>query len=132
MTPARTHTLVARRLWEAFSDADVELLRELLTPDVVWRTCGENPFTGEAKGVDETLELLARSGEGVDELRSNVRQIYGSADGAVIWASLSAERGPKSLRVDFLMLLRIAEGRVYSVSSVPVDQRRNDEFWRLQ
>ncbi len=132
MGPAHPNAIVARRLWESFGDADVVSLRELLTPDVIWRSHGSNPYSGEVKGIDETLDHLARRGESVDELRSEVREIFASAGGAVIWATTNAERGPKVLHSDFLMLLRIADGRVYEVSAVPMDQRHNDEFWRLQ
>jgi ketosteroid isomerase-like protein len=132
MATAHPNAIVARRLWEAFGDGDVARLRELLTPDVLWRSHGSNPYSGEVKGIEAVLDLMARSGESVDELRSVVREIFASDAGAVVWATTNAARGPKILHIDFLLLLRIADGRIYEVSSVPTDQRHNDEFWRLQ
>ena len=132
MSRVQANASLALRLWEACSHGDAEQLRELLTADVVWRAAGHNPYSGEVKGVEGVLDQLARRGEDVDELRSQLRDIFGSAGGAVIWATTLAERGPVTLHLDCLMLLQIANGRVYEVTSVPLDQARNDAFWRLQ
>lgn len=132
MAASHPNALFARRLWDAFCDGDVSLLEELLAPDVVWHTHGRNPYSGEVKGVDASLEMIARSAEGVDVFRSELVDVLAGDTGAVIWARSHAERGPVTLDVDYLLLLRIAGGRAYEVSTVPVDQRRNDEFWRLQ
>ena len=132
MRTPHPNAVVARRMWESFGAGDVEGLEQVLAPDVLWRAYGSNPYTGEVKGLRQMLNHLARSGETVDELRSEVREIFAGEGGAVIWATTDAARGPKVLHVDYLLLLRIAEGRVYEVSSVPMDQRHNDEFWRLQ
>lgn len=123
---------LACRLWTALSDGDAPLLRQLLAPAVIWRAHGDNPFTGEAKGIDELFDLLARSAETVDDLRSELRDIYASDRGAVFRATTYAERGPKLLHTEWLVVLRIEDGRVVEVSSVPVNQRHNDEFWRLE
>jgi uncharacterized protein len=126
------NALLARRLWEAFCDGDASALEALLTPDVVWRYAGRNPFSGETKGVDASLERIARGAESVEEMRSELIDVFANDRGAVLWMRTHAERGPVVLDVDYLLLLRVADGRIYEVSSVPVDQRRNDEFWRLQ
>jgi ketosteroid isomerase-like protein len=126
------NAVLARRLWEAFCDGDAAGLEALLTPDVVWRFAGRNPFSGETKGVDASLERFARGAESVEELRSELIDVFANDRGAVLWIRTHAERGPVVLDVDTLLLLRVADGRIYEASSVPLDQRRNDEFWRLQ
>jgi ketosteroid isomerase-like protein len=98
----------------------------------VWRFAGRNPFSGETKGVDASLERIARRAESVEELRMELLDVFANDRGAVLSIRSHAERGPVVLDVDYLLLLRVADGRIYEVSSVPVDQRRNDEFWRLQ
>jgi ketosteroid isomerase-like protein len=128
----RPNAVIARRLWEAFCDGDASRLEELLTPDVVWRSAGRNPFSGEMKGVDASLEQIARGAESVEDLRSELIDVFANDRGAVLWIRTHAERGPVVLDVDYLLLLQIADGCIYEVSAVPMDQRRNDEFWRLQ
>lgn len=132
MASSHPNARFARRLWEAFCDGDVSLLEELLAPDVVWYSHGRNPYSGEVKGVGPSLEMIARSAESVDELRSELVEIFAGDSGAVIWIRSHAERGPVTLDGDYLLLLRIAAGRAFEVSTVPVDQRRSDDFWRLQ
>lgn len=132
MSHAHPNALLARRLWEAFCDGDAGSFEELLSPDVVWRSSGRNPFSGETKGVDASLERIARGAESVEDLRSKLIDVFPNDRGAVLWIRTHAERGPVWLDVDNLLLLRIAEGRIYEVFAVPMDQQRNDEFWRLQ
>jgi ketosteroid isomerase-like protein len=129
---AHPNAVVARRLWDALCDGDVSQLEALLTPDVVWRSAGRNPLSGEVKGVDASLEWIARSAESVEDLRSALIDVFANDRGAILWIRTHAERGPVVLDVDFLLLLQIADGCIYEASAIPMDQRRNDEFWRLQ
>jgi hypothetical protein len=43
-----------------------------------------------------------------------------------------ATRGGKHLDMQFLLLLAIEQQRIVRSELVPMDQRRNDEFWRSQ
>ena len=133
MASEHPNAALARRLWQAISEGDGSaLVGELLAPDVVWRSYGDNPLAGEAKGVEASLERLARIGENVDELRTELREVYAGEHGAVIWARTHAERGPKVLDGHLLVHLRIEGGHIVSASVVAMDQRRNDEFWRVE
>ena len=49
-----------RRGYEAFSNADLDTLRELFSPDIVWHTGGDNDLTGDYKGIDEVFGLFGR------------------------------------------------------------------------
>ena len=131
MGEAHPNSLLARRLWDAFCDGDASLLEELLSPAVVWRSGGRNPFSGEVKGVSGTLERIARGAENVEDLRSKLLDVFANDRGAVLWIRTHAERGPIVLDVDYLLLLRIEDGSIYELSAVPMDQQRVDEFWRL-
>lgn len=124
---------IARRVWEAVASGDAERIAEFYAPDAVVRGYGsEGPLIGEFKGVGEIIERLARLGEGVDDLRSEVLEIYPGATGAVIRYRSHATRGGKHIDMQYFYVLTIEDGRITRASQIPTDQRRHDEFWRAQ
>jgi ketosteroid isomerase-like protein len=122
---------VARRLWDAISSGDRDGVRELLSPDVVWRSHSAGSLSGEWKGADAVLDLLARTGELVDQLRSTLCDIYASEGGAVVRYRVEASRGAERLETEHLVIQRIRDGRVIEATTVPQDAERNLRFWRL-
>jgi ketosteroid isomerase-like protein len=124
------HVVLARALWAAVADGDAESVRLHLAEDVVWRSVGTHPRAGEYRGQDGVLDYLASAGETVDQLESSLCGIYLGQDGAIIWYHVDARREKKHLSMDFVLRLRIHELRVTEALIVPVDQRRNDAFWK--
>lgn len=49
-----------RHGYDAFSKGDLEALRELLSPDIVWHAGGENALTGDYKGIDEVFGFFGK------------------------------------------------------------------------
>ena len=129
--PEHPNVQVAKRLWDAAARSDVDALYRLYARDVVARTHGRNPLAGEVKGVRPVLEHAARAAEGVDDLRSELIDVYASDRGAVIHYRIAAERGASRLDDEALLLLTIVDGRIVRSEAVPLDQARNDAFWRL-
>jgi ketosteroid isomerase-like protein len=120
-----------RRLWNAAARGDAEGVREAYGPGAVLRAHGSNPLAGEFKGGHAILDYLARMGELVDDLHLELLDVYSSDEGAVIRYRTVADRGPKHLDMEYLYVGRIAHGRVVEVDLVAADQRRSDDFWRL-
>lgn len=124
---------IARRVWEAVASGDAERIAAFYAPDAVVRGYGtEGPLVGEFKGIAEILDCLARLGEGVDDLRSEVLEIYPGDSGAVIRYRSRATRGGKQIDMQYLYVLTIEAGRITRAVQIPTDQRRHDEFWRSQ
>src|SRR3712207_9052514 len=57
--PHRNETML-RDLYAAAAEGDVEWLRLLIHPDILWHVPGRNALTGEYKGIDEVLGLFGR------------------------------------------------------------------------
>ena len=128
---SRENAGLARRLWRAASEGNPDPVLEL-DPKGVWRTYGVNPNAGEFHGIDAVLRYLASSGEGVEDMRSELLDVMASERGAVIHYRVRAERGPKQLDGEFFLWLRIQDGVVTEVAAVPFDQAAADAFWRLE
>lgn len=120
---------VAKELWSAAADGDAEGVRRLLDPDVVWTSTGRNPLSGVWRGPGGVLEYLARIGDAAEDLVSTLQNVFVNDEGAVITYRATARRGAKMLEMDYLLVLRIREGRILTGLMVATDQHVNDEFW---
>ena len=49
-----------RRGYEAFANADLDGLREMFSPDIVWHAGGDNSISGDYKGIDEVFGLFGK------------------------------------------------------------------------
>jgi ketosteroid isomerase-like protein len=121
---------IARRLWEATSEGDANAIREILAPDVRWCSYDSGSLSGELEGSDAVVDLLARSGEIVDDLCSTLVDIYASERGAVLHYKVVARRGGEELEMEILLVERTEAGRIVEVFTVPRDAERNTRFWQ--
>ena len=112
MTFEHPHAMVVRRLWEAAARGDGVGVSEMYDAGAVLRAPGHCPMAGEFKGPDAILDYLGRMGEQVDDLRSELLDIYTSDAGAVIRYRTVADRGAQHLDMEFLYVIRIEHGRI--------------------
>lgn len=131
MNRQQDHAALARRLWEAGARGDPEPFYALYAPGAVLRVHGHGIVSGEHKGVDAILDFLARCGESVDELCSDLLEVYASDGGAVMRYRTLGERGGRHLDLEYLYVLRIQDQRIVEADLVPTDRQRSDEFWSL-
>ena len=104
------HLAIARGLWDAIADANVDTLRGLISEKCVWRMHGDSPLAGAFVGADEILAFMARVGELTDELRSELIDIFTSESGAVLHYSLNAVRGLQKLETEHFFVVHIEAG----------------------
>ena len=120
---------IARRVWLAASRGDLETIRELTAPDLVWHTGGRRSWAGTKQGRETVLSFLERYGERSDEYISDLQDVLASDERAIVLFHVSGRRGDKKLDVDYALHCRIAEGRITEIRAVPNDQYAVDEFW---
>jgi len=120
---------LARELWTAVADGDADSLRRLLAPDVVWRSIGLNPLSGDYRGPDDVVGYFAEIGHRADELSSSLEHIWTGPDGAIIGYRVTASRAGETLEMDYLLRIRVRRGVITEATVIPLDQRVNDDFW---
>lgn len=120
---------VARRAWDAVSNSDVDELAKLLTPDAVWHAAGRGSHAGDYRGHAEILDYLASVGEDAERFDSTIDDVLVGKRYAAILFNVEGKRKGRSLTVGFVIVLRIAEGAIAEVWSIPRDQLAVDEFW---
>lgn len=120
---------LARRLWDATAQADVETLFELFDPEVEWIAYGDNPTACHLRGIEAVLEYMGLTAERVDILSSDLIDIYANARGAVLYYRIVAQLGERRHEGEVLLKLDILAGRAVRVAVVPFDQAAGDAFW---
>ena len=129
MTFEHPNAMIVRRLWEAAARGDPAGLTALYQPGAVVRAGGHSPVAGEFKGSYEIVDYFGRLGELVDDLRSELLDVYTSDEGAVMRYRTVADRGANHLDMEFLFVAKIAGGLILEADLIPADQQRYDAFW---
>lgn len=110
-----------RRGYEAFGKGDLDALRELFAPDIVWHVGGDNPLTGDYKGIDDVFGYFGKLFEMTGgDLQQEVHDLLASDDHAVAITHVRASR---------------PDGRTMDMNQVGVfhadDSNRVTEAWLL-
>jgi ketosteroid isomerase-like protein len=92
MTRAQEHPNVVayRRTADAFRAGDLETLRTLIAPDVVWHVPGRHAMAGDVRGLDELVAWLGRLRELGFTLREH--DVLGNDEHVCALSSMGAQR----------------------------------------
>lgn len=121
-----------RRGYEAFRTGDMETLRnELFQPDIVWHHGGNNPTSGDYRGVEQVLGLFLNTMETTDgTFRVGLRSVA-AGDDLVIGVGLAngSRKGDTVTDEPFVHVARIKDGKMAEAWIVNIDQERVDQFY---
>ena len=115
----------------AAQNRDPDALREILAPAVVWHTPSHNMIGGDHMGREQAVQHLRDQrdltrGSLHAEERETLRMA--GAEGSVTM-HVVAVRGERRLDLDEEIRLRLEDGRVAEMWSVPRDPAAWDRFW---
>jgi uncharacterized protein len=107
---------LVRRGYEAFANGDMETMRQVLDPDVIWHAPGRSPLAGDYRGVEEVLTFFGRSMEiTAGTLRVALDDVMANDRGAAALQRSTAQRNDMSLDDFGVNVFRIQDGRVVEV-----------------
>jgi hypothetical protein len=117
-----------RRGYGAFASGDMETLRELIAPDVIWHSGGHNQLSGDYKGIDETLGLFARFFEltGGDQRQELHDLLANDEHGVVLLKQHIGRPDGRSYDGNDVHVFHISEGKVTEFWLHPGDQAAAD------
>ena len=126
-----TNEEIVRQGYKAFGEGDLDTLRSLYAPDAVHVATGNNPLSGEYKGVDEILgyygQLFERSnGTFAAELQSTRTE---GDDTVVATHRDKGQRGDKVLDQSEELTFTLADGKFTRLEENHSDQAAYDDFW---
>jgi ketosteroid isomerase-like protein len=120
---------LVRRGFEAFAKGDVDALRELFDPDVVWHAPGRGPLSGDHRGVDAILGFFARTMELTGgSFRVELHDVLANDEHAVALYVARGEREGRTLEDKSVLVSHVRNGRFVETWQHSGDQYAADEF----
>lgn len=122
---------LVRRGYEAFNEADLATLTEIMDENASWHTPGRSPIAGHYQGRDAVFAQFGRyGGETGGTFKAELKQVFTSPDGRVIGLHHnSAERNGRRLDTDCCIVFEVEDGRLLSGREHFFDLANWDEFW---
>ena len=120
-----------RRGYEAFGKGDLDTLRELFSPDIVWHAGGNNSLTGDYKGIDEVFGMFGKLFEMTGgTMNQQVHDLLASDDHGVAITHVTASRDDgRTMDVDQVAVFHMDDqSRVSEAWIVPADAQAADAF----
>lgn len=119
-----------RKGYEAFSKGDMDTIRELFAPDIVFHAPGKSPVAGDYKGIDEVLGFFGKTAElSGGSLKLEVHDALANDEHGVGLVKTSAQREGRSLNANAVHVFHIKDAKVTEVWNHTDDQYGLDEFW---
>jgi uncharacterized protein len=119
-----------RRGYEAFGTGDMDTLRELMSPDVVWHVGGRNQLSGDYKGMDEVLGLFGRFFELTGgNMSQEIHALFADDEHGVVLVKGRAQREGKTYEGNEVHVFHLSGGKAVEFWDHPQDQYASDEFW---
>ncbi|MDQ6772994.1 MAG: nuclear transport factor 2 family protein [Candidatus Dormibacteraeota bacterium] len=116
--------------YAAFQAADMEGLRALFAPDIVWHDPGHNRFSGTVSGVDEVLaHFLAFATETGGTFHVDLHDALANDEHAVALATVSGERNGKRLSERYTQIAHFKDGRLAESWIFDENPDVVDDFW---
>jgi ketosteroid isomerase-like protein len=121
---------LVRRGYDAFSHGDMETLREVFHPDLVWHSPGRSQLAGDHRGVEAVLGFFGRTMELTGgTFRVEVHDVVAGDEHVVGLNAVAAQRAGKTLNGRNALVFHVRDGRAIEVWQFWEDQYAADEFF---
>ena len=119
-----------RRGYDAFAKGDMETLRELFDPGIVWHFPGQSLLAGEHRGVDAVLGFFGRTMElTAGTFRAELHDVVADDEHTVGLHLATGQRQGRTLEDREVLVAHIGDGKVIEVWQYIEDQYTYDEFF---
>jgi ketosteroid isomerase-like protein len=121
---------IFRRGYTAFQNGDLDTVRSLFAPDIVWNVSGHSRFAGAHRGPDDVIAMFADQFQDTNgSFRVDVHDILANDQHAVALATVSGERKGRKLNDRYTHVVHLEDGRVKESWIFAENQDLVDEFW---
>jgi len=124
------NAVLFKKGYGAFMAGDMDTVRSLFAPDILWHVSGNNHFAGDYQGVDSVLTLFGQYfQETGGTFKVDVHDILANDIHGVAIATLSAQKDGKSLSDRYVQLVQMKDG-LQTESWIYADNPDViDDFW---
>ena len=122
---------VVRQGYKAFGEGDLDTLRTLYAPDAVHVAVGNNPLSGEYKGVDDILAYYGQLFEQSNgTFAAELQSTRAEGDDTVVASHRNkGQRGDKVLDQDETLTFTLSDGKFTRLEENHSDPAAYDDFW---
>ena len=119
-----------RKGYDAFGKGDMDTIRELFAPDIVWHAPGRSPMAGDYRGVDEVLQQFGRVFEMTGgTFNLEIHDVIANDDHVVVLVRARGERNGKTLDDTSVQVWHLKDGKATEQWLHSGDQYAADAFW---
>ena len=131
MATAQENEAQARRAYAAFGAGDLDTVKSVLHPDIVWHVAGKSPLAGDYKGIDAVLGFFGRIFAETNGTFSNtLKDVIASEAATVVIAQVHAERSGHTIDAEQVAVYRAdADGMVTEATFYSDDTASFDAFF---
>jgi uncharacterized protein len=124
------HEELVRRGYDAFAKGDIDTLRALFDPDVVWHQPGRSLLAGDHRGIDAVLGFFAKTMElTAGSFRAEPHDLIADDQQVVGLHLARAERQGRTFVDHQVLVVHVRDGRIAEVWEHVGDQYAFDEFF---
>jgi uncharacterized protein len=131
MHVAHPNEEIVRQGYKAFGEGDMDTLRSLYAPDAVHVAAGDNPLSGEYRGVDDILGYYGKLFELSDgTFRAELQTVSVEGDDKVVALHRDkGQRGGMTLDQDETLTFTLSDGKITRLEENHSDPATYDAFW---
>ena len=119
-----------KKAYAAFSAGDMDTVRSLFAPDILWHVSGKNHFSRDYKGVDDVLNLFGQYfQETGGTFKVEVHDIVANDIHGVAIATLSGQKDGKSLNDRYVHVIHMKDGLQTESWIFAENPDVLDDFW---
>jgi uncharacterized protein len=121
---------LSRRGYDAFAQADVATLTELIADDAVWHVRGLGPLNGDYRGRDQVFGFFGRLAEETGgTFRLDVHDILANDEHTVALCTASGTRRGKSIQTPVANVSHNRDGQITEFWTAATDPEATLDFW---
>ena len=127
---AEENIALMRKGYEAFSQGDMDTVRGLFDPDIVWHSPGQSSISGDHTGADSVLAHFGKlATETAGTYRVEVVEMLSSDERVVVIQHSNAARKGKTIDEIHPVVWMLRDGKPYDVTVFHYDMGAHDDFW---
>lgn len=129
MTQTTEHPNVAivKKFYEAYGKGDLDAIRSLLAPNVVWYIPGHHPLAGYKHGADEVFAFFQQLAKA--NFKADTLYIGGDDNYVVDYHRGYGEYGNVKLDILWCLAYKIENGKIIEATDLSADQHAADIFF---
>ena len=120
-----------RRFYAAGPADDDAARAAMFGPDAIWHVPGENPVSGDYRGIAEITRTMVGRMQPLTSWRMDVEHLMGNRDMVFALIHVTGERNGATIDTQGAHVFRLdGESRIVEAWGFTADQARLDEFFR--